>query len=554
MNRVDLFDGARAVRAARKAANTDVEEGANQDSPTQKQQQKHHPRRHHHHVAPYRFSPNLSNWVEAAPPACNTSTSSLSSEDESASAISGLGGGFFDDFGVGIPSSGNESGGGSSKGEPAGGKKKGDTVAVIRVPHQPGTKPILPKTCVANASASTDVQESPSPNNVLPPPPGFALIAEPVAAFSSPEENGTPQLVMDTSIPNPHRPSFCHDKYWAQRRRLFSRFDMGCMLDSEGWYSVTPEVIADHVANRVAELSGSSLFRERRQAMEAQVNMVTMGSSVDASAFFCPSFSKGIVVLDAFCGCGGNSIAFGKLSSDDVSLVVCVDVDRSKLRMAAHNASIYGIPTHKLLFIQCNTLHVVDKCYRDGELVPNTDPNMESGWEVCAGFTIGGPSLLPPHIDIIFMDPPWGGVDYNSLGKNGYDLAKHMKIRYGSPWDDVHRSRTISFSSASSAGQDDAHTDLRELVTEEDLGFSSREEYDGLGYVDGIDLLKMAAAATRSRIAIYDLPRNTDKTSLGQAALAAGYRGNIKLEEHFLNGRLKTVTAYLGSDYSNLLH
>lgn len=292
--------------------------------------------------------------------------------------------------------------------------------------------------------------------------------------------------------------------------------------------------------------------------MEAQMNAIAMGVSADASAYFCPSSPKGIVVLDAFCGCGGNSIAFGKLSDDDVSLVVCVDVDRSKLRMAAHNAAIYGIPAHKLLFIQCNTLHVVDKCYRDGELVPNTDPNMESGWEVYAGFTIGGPSLLPPYIDIIFMDPPWGGVDYNSLGKNGYDLAKHMKIKYGSPWDDVHRSRTISFSSASSAassaGQDDAHTNLRELVTEDDLGFSSGEDYDGVDYVDGIDLLKMAASATRSRIAIYDLPRNTNKTSLGQAALAAGYRGNIKLEEHFLNGRLKTVTAYLGSDYSNLLH
>jgi hypothetical protein len=46
--------------------------------------------------------------------------------------------------------------------------------------------------------------------------------------------------VMDRSVPNPHHnPKL--DKYWNQRRRLFSRFDQACKLDEEGWYSVTPE-------------------------------------------------------------------------------------------------------------------------------------------------------------------------------------------------------------------------------------------------------------------------------------------------------------------------
>lgn len=67
--------------------------------------------------------------------------------------------------------------------------------------------------------------------------------------------------VIDTSIPNPYPPSICHDKYWCQRRRLFSRFDMGVQLDSEGWFSVTPEIIADHVAQCVGDLSNSSVFR-----------------------------------------------------------------------------------------------------------------------------------------------------------------------------------------------------------------------------------------------------------------------------------------------------
>jgi hypothetical protein len=49
------------------------------------------------------------------------------------------------------------------------------------------------------------------------------------------------------------------------------------------------------------------------------------------------------------------------------------------------------------------------------------------------------------------------------------------------------------------------------------------------------------------------LPRNINRGSLGSAGLAAGYRGNCKLEEHYLNGRLKTVTAYFGSDWSPLV-
>jgi hypothetical protein len=71
--------------------------------------------------------------------------------------------------------------------------------------------------------------------------------------------------------------------------------------------------------------------------------------------------------------------------------------------------------------------------------------------------------------------------------------------------------------------------------------------------MNGVHLLQMAASATRSRLVIYDLPRNTNKSALGQSALVAGYRGNMKLEEHYLNGRLKTVTAYMGADYSIVL-
>jgi hypothetical protein len=59
----------------------------------------------------------------------------------------------------------------------------------------------------------------------------------------------------------------------------------------------------------------------------------------------------------------------------------------------------------------------------------------------------------------------------------------------------------------------------------------------------------MAAMSTQRKLVMYDVPKNTNKNSLAKAALFAGYRGNIKLEEYYLNGRLKTATAFLGWDY-----
>jgi trimethylguanosine synthase len=48
---------------------------------------------------------------------------------------------------------------------------------------------------------------------------------------------------------------------WYQRHRLFSRYDQGCQMDLEGWYSVTPELIAVQIAER-CKLSLFSFFSE----------------------------------------------------------------------------------------------------------------------------------------------------------------------------------------------------------------------------------------------------------------------------------------------------
>ncbi|XP_058384701.1 trimethylguanosine synthase isoform X2 [Diceros bicornis minor] len=99
-------------------------------------------------------------------------------------------------------------------------------------------------------------------------------------------------------------------KYWAQRYRLFSRFDDGIKLDREGWFSVTPEKIAEHIAGRVSQ------------------------------SFKCET------VVDAFCGVGGNTIQFALTGKR----VIAIDIDPVKIDLARNNAEVYGI-ADKIEFI-----------------------------------------------------------------------------------------------------------------------------------------------------------------------------------------------------------
>ncbi|KAL3942978.1 MAG: hypothetical protein SGBAC_002929 [Bacillariaceae sp.] len=337
--------------------------------------------------------------------------------------------------------------------------------------------------------------------------------------------------VIDTVTPNPHDSSVVHDKYWCQRRRLFSRFDAGIQLDAEGWYSVTPEVIADHVAQRVANMA-KPIVQARNDGY-------------------------GIVIMDAFCGCGGNSVAFGKIDPSLVSRVVCVDTDRTKLMKAAHNASLYGIPTNKLIFIECNSSFILKYCYKNGQFILDQPARelpkyMPKPVQMTrhAGYRIGGLDLLPRRIDAVFMDPPWGGVDYEVFGKNGYDLKKNMRIRI-SPEEDEYEADGDGFGDDFFDTFSTPTNNTKMSQKARKANFNKCAEGD---YIDGMEMLKVAAEATASRIVLYDLPRNTNKVSLGLSAYEAGYKGNIKLEEHYLNGRLKTVTAYMGAEYSGLIN
>jgi trimethylguanosine synthase len=265
-------------------------------------------------------------------------------------------------------------------------------------------------------------------------------------------------------ILNPFPKNEVEDKYWSQRRRLFTRFDLGIQLDRESWFSVTPEAIANHIA---AHLVGTR---------------------------------KNIIVLDPFCGCGGNSIAFARRM--EVDLVVGVDTDLSKLKRAASNAAIYEIPPEKMVFVHANGNHVMS-CYKDRILTfDGQDHGNKNGASMTMeGFKIGGINHLPQNVDCIFLSPPWGGVDYGEVGKRNYSL-QCIKVQ----------------------------------------SMDEKKEYD-----NGEEILKYAADCLgRNGPIAYFLPKNTDGRRFGRSVLKVGYGGPVVMEQNVLNGKLKTITAYIG--------
>lgn len=134
------------------------------------------------------------------------------------------------------------------------------------------------------------------------------------------------------------------------------------MLDEEGWYSVTPELIANQIAERCR----------------------------------CDT------ILDAFCGVGGNAIAFAKTCEHGMHLaaslphliwtsskVIALDVSPVRLALARHNAAIYGV-ADRIEFILADY--------------------------IAFAHAYASRSAGKRPINAVFLSPPWGGPAYISHG------------------------------------------------------------------------------------------------------------------------------------------
>ncbi|KAF8530982.1 RNA cap guanine-N2 methyltransferase-domain-containing protein [Gautieria morchelliformis] len=239
-------------------------------------------------------------------------------------------------------------------------------------------------------------------------------------------------------------------KYFYQRERYFSLYDQGCLLDEEGWYSVTPEGIADVIAEKCR----------------------------------CGT------VLDAFCGVGGNAIAFARTCER----VIAMDTSETRLRLARHNAVIYGVQD-RIEFILGDYVAFVNAY-------------------------VSLPEGSRRTIDVVFLSPPWGGMDYTSSPRT----------------------------------QESGKMDSRVSLT------------DGLSYnlerikpLPGADLFHMTRRIT-PHIAYY-LPRHINLQQVSDllsepskaecsADGSQGQRiegeGKIEVQEAWMGNKLKAVTCYFG--------
>ncbi|KAJ8291548.1 Trimethylguanosine synthase [Rhodotorula toruloides] len=262
------------------------------------------------------------------------------------------------------------------------------------------------------------------------------------------------------------------EKYWAQRYRLFSLFDEGCEMDREGWYSVTPENIAAQIAERC----------------------------------------RCGVVVDAFCGVGGNAIQF----AFTCERVIALDVSPVRLACAAHNARIYGV-ADRITFVLADWVHwtkeYVERLQR-GE-VKDED-----------------------KVEVVFLSPPWGGVDYLSAG-NSNDSTALTNGAASTPTRPAKKSRRSLLSTSDSVPP----TPTPKLPPSSESSSPSAYPLSALAPLPGAELFAFARQCTPN-VAFY-LPRNVDLLELATLpGLKDGEK--VEIEEEWMGYKLKAVTAYYG--------
>lgn len=290
-------------------------------------------------------------------------------------------------------------------------------------------------------------------------------------------------------------------KYFSQRTRYFSLYSQlpGCLLDEEGWYSVTPERVADQIAERCR----------------------------------CDT------ILDAFCGVGGNTIAFAKTCQR----VIALDTSPIRLALARHNAQIYGV-ADRIEFILSDYISFANAFLRvsatshPGSAPSSTQP--EAGAE--AHPTRQNYSQNTRKIDVVFLSPPWGGPTYlsgsSSIDPNGaIPLPVLEKNNDDEPPTPTPKHPTYSLSS--------------------------------IQPIHGEELFKLTRRITKN--VAYYLPRNTKLEEISklldvekEAAVGQGLvngdaasidglqKGStepkevVEVEEEWMGNKLKALTCYFG--------
>ncbi|WWC65767.1 uncharacterized protein I303_108389 [Kwoniella dejecticola CBS 10117] len=228
-------------------------------------------------------------------------------------------------------------------------------------------------------------------------------------------------------------------KYFAQRRLYFPLYDqLPVLLDHTGWFSITPQPIAQHIAQRC----------------------------------------KCDLIIDAFCGVGGNTIEFAKTCER----VIAIDNDLTRLKLARHNALHHGV---------ADRIEFILGCYTDFVRAFNkTNEGREE------------------NVDVVFLSPPWGGIDYLNTPSSTYPLSSILPI-HGAELFDLTTTLTPNI-----AYYLPRNTDLKELST--------------------------LARTLESEVGVEVGGEDANGNREGRT------REWVEIEEEWVGEKLKAITAYFG--------
>lgn len=148
-------------------------------------------------------------------------------------------------------------------------------------------------------------------------------------------------------------------------------------MTDDAWFGVTHESVAKYVAMDL--LSGPCL---------TEVSSTIAQHVADAAP------SNKAIIIDAFCGVGGNTIAFAL--SGKWKRVYAIEKDAATLACAKHNAEIYGV-ADKITWFHGD-------CF---ELLGVVDTNPAA--------TVGALKAIASQYGIIFASPPWGGKSTSAM-------------------------------------------------------------------------------------------------------------------------------------------
>ncbi|KAL1880806.1 hypothetical protein VTK73DRAFT_4976 [Phialemonium thermophilum] len=161
-------------------------------------------------------------------------------------------------------------------------------------------------------------------------------------------------------------------KYWHQRYSIFSYYDYDVHLTDDAWFGVTPEPVANKIAEDLSDLT--------------------------------PDYKT--VLIDLFGGAGGNTIAFAL--SGRWSRVVAVERDAATLACAQHNAAVYGVPEGIITWVLGDCFDYVSwlkEQQQDDPAITDDDGEYDDG-KVDLRVDL--------HSTVFFASPPWGGVSYRN--------------------------------------------------------------------------------------------------------------------------------------------